>query len=198
MARVTCKGVFLYLRVSVLLGLHGVFVVLALIRALSAGQDGSVSWYAVFSPLFIFDGIAVVLWVTYLFTYLAVKLNEDSVWADRNSPVFPGQQVSLRYLIAFALGLPLKLSVEVLLALHLEGDGGIRVYVPGVLLMVLFLEMALVAGYEALAALLVMCWSSIGQDVECIDCEDCGCLNCLGYTNLYCRRCLYNVRSACT
>jgi hypothetical protein len=184
--------------VSVLLGLHGVFVVLALIRALSAGQDGSVSWYAVFSPLFIFDGIAVVLWVTYLFTYLAVKLNEDSVWADRNSPVFPGQQVSLRYLIAFALGLPLKLSVEVLLALHLEGDGGIRVYVPGVLLMVLFLEVALVAGYEALAALLVMCWSSIGRDVECIDCEDCGCLNCLGYTNLYCRRCLYNVRSACT
>ena len=197
MARVTCRSVFLYLRVSVLLGLHGLFVLLALIRALSPDQDGSPSWYAVFSPLFVFDGIAIVLWVLYLLTYVVVSREEDSVWAGRNSILFPGQRVSLRYLLAFALGLPLKIAAEVLLALRLEDDGGFRWYVPAVLLMIIFLETGLVAGYDALAPVLRMCWSSIERDVECVDCEDCGCLNCLGYTNMYCRRCLYSVRS-CT
>ena len=191
MARVTCKGVLLYARLSVFLGLHGVFVVLALLRALSSGQDASPSWYVVFSPLFIFDGLAVVLWAIYLLAYFAVKRNGDSIWADRNSPVFPGQQASLLYLIAFAVGIPLKLAAEILFALYLQ-DGAVRVFIPAVLLMVLLLETALVASYEALSPLLGLFWTSID-----VDCEDCGCLNCLGYTNMYCRRCLYSARSVC-
>ena len=193
MARVTWRGVLLYVRLSLIVGLHGVFVLLALLRALSGGF--SPSWYAVFSPLFLFDALSTVYWFLYLFSYLAVRRDEDSLWSGRNSAIFPGQRISLLYLVAFGVGLPLKFAAEVLLALHLEKDVGVAFFVPGILLAVLFLETALVAGYEAVSPMLRLAWATIERDV---DFEDCGCLNCLGYTNLYCRRCLYHVCVACT
>ena len=197
MARLTWRGVLLYARVSVILSLHGLFVLLVLLRTLSSNEKRSPSWYVVFSPLFVFDTLAIIYWCLYLFSYVAVKRDEDSLWSGRNSSIFPGQRISLLYLVAFAVGIALKMATEILLSLLLE-DRSVRLFVPAIFLGALLLEVTLVAGYEAVLPLLRVASSALVRNVDCEGCRDSRCFICVGYTDLCCRRCLYFICVACT
>lgn len=196
MARLTCKtGFLLYSKVTLILVVHGLFVLLLLVRALSDDEEReSPSWYAVFSPLFVFDALAVAMWFLYLVCYIDKLRGGDSLVSDMGSVVFPNQQISLLYLSSFAVGIPLKIAAEVLIAVRLEGGGdSIRPFIPGVLLGLLFLLVGVVATCEALSPVVKSCWSSFEGSMDCE--EDCGFLLCLGYTSMYCRRCLYRCHS---
>lgn len=152
MAKITCKQVLLYCRVFIIFGLNALFVLLTLARAT---REDSWSWYLAFIPLFIFDAISVVYWVLYLISYIVVKTSEDgvTVWSGTNSVIFPGQSFSLLYLLAYSVGIPIKISGEILLLLHLQEPTSIRVFIPAVLFMLLFLEVGTVAVCEAVTPL---------------------------------------------
>ena len=195
----SCKSFLLYLRVTVILGLHALFVFLALGRALS--DNGGLNWYVVFSPLFLFDLLSVVAWVFYLVSYVAVKRDEDSVLSGRDSVLFPGQKFSLLVLVAFGVGIPVKLTAEILLLLRLEAVSSIRVFVPAVLIMVLFLEAGLLAVFQALKPMLSMLGTTSSCKCSCGCCSGDytynPCHHCLGCVNNCFRRCLYHICVAC-
>ena len=151
MSRITCRGVLQYLRATTILGLHALFVFLALARATG---DDEWSWYIAFIPLFIFDLLSIGYWVFYLVSYIARKLDSDTLWTERNSVLFPGQSLTLLVLVAYGVGIPLKIAAEVLLLLHLQEPDSIRVFVPAILFMLLFLEVGIVAVSEMLSPML--------------------------------------------
>lgn len=146
MRRVTWKGVLQYVRISIILGLHALFVFLALVRATG---DGDWGWYIAFIPLFIFDILSVVYWVIYLINYIKKWLEN---WDDDEyqSVFFPRQSLSLLVLIFYGVGIPLKIAAEILLLLHLREPGTIRVFIPCILFMLLFLEVGSVAVFYTL------------------------------------------------
>ena len=156
MARITCKQVLLYCRVSAIFVLNALFVLLTLVRTTG---DESWRWSLVFIPLFIFDALSVVYWVLYLISYIAVKTSEDgvTVWSGTNSVIFPGQSFSLLHLLAYGAGIPMKISAEILLVLHLQDPASVRVFVPAILFMLLFLEVGAVAVWETVAPLAKLC-----------------------------------------
>lgn len=138
-----------YIKVLCILGLHVVFVVLTLVRATSGAQW---SWFIPFIPLFVFDVISVVYWIGYLIAYIYNKwtgldLDEED---SKLLQFFPKQTISLLVLLAYALGIPLKVVAEILLALHLSDPGSIRTFVPALLFMLLFLEIGIVAVIQML------------------------------------------------
>lgn len=149
MATVPCIRVLQYVRVSFLLGLHALFVLLTLARATG---DDAWDWYFAFIPLFVFDALSIVYWIHYLISYIAVKRGSNVRWIGRNSVLPPGGlSFSLRHLMAYGVGIPLKVVAEVLLMLHLQHPENIRVFVPAVLFMLLFLEVGVVAVCTAVA-----------------------------------------------
>ena len=136
---------FQYIRLVWILGLHVLFVSLLLSRALG---EVSWSWFLVFIPLFVFDGLCVVYWVMYLVFYILNRLNSDYDDDDYGGICFPRQKVSLVVLIFYAIGLPLKLAAEILLCFALMSS--VPFYVPGILLTLLFTEIGCVLMYYTL------------------------------------------------
>lgn len=127
------KRLLLYFRLLWILGLHALFIALLLSKLF---RDTGWSWFLVFIPLFVFDGIAVVYWVLYFVSYIANKL--DDYEHDWTYVCFPEQKISILVLVFYAVGLPLKIAAEILLCFSLKDS--IRFYIPGVLLCALFLE----------------------------------------------------------
>ena len=181
----------MYLRVSAILGLHTIFILLALTRILSPESGaGGWNWAFVFIPLFIFDALSVILWVIYLVSYIAVKTSYDSSWSSRNSIIFPSQKISISHLITFGIGVPLKTTAEILLVLHLQDEPSVSLLPPVVLFVLLFLDVAAVAACEAMSPVVKLLISECREDW---DLEECDCFTCLGHLNLCCRRCLYHI-----
>ena len=185
--KLSCKSVLLYVRLAVFLGLHTLFVSLALAQGLSS--DGAVSWYVVFSPLFVFDLLSVVYMVFYLASYVTLRRDGDSVWSRRYSTLFPGQKFSLVLLLAYAVGILLKVTAEILVLLRLEDVSSVGVIVPAILLMVLFAGVGLLALGQALVPMLNM-WTH-STHFRRIN-------HCMGYLDrCFFRRCVYLVCTAC-
>ena len=178
----------MYLRASAILGLHALFALLTVSRVLSP-EERSWNWALVFTPLFVFDALAVVGWFLYLISYVVTKFSYDSAWSGRKSVLFPAQAMSLVYLIAFGIAIPLKTTAEILLVLRLQGVSSVSLVAPAALLILLFLEVACVALLKALSPVLKMWVSDFQED---LDLDEFDCFTCLGYTNLCLRRCLYH------
>ena len=146
MKRISCRGVLQYIRVSSLLGLHALFAILVLARV-TGGRDWG--WHLAFIPLFVFDALSICYWVAYLASYIR-KWSESWDDDDFNSVFFPRQTLTPLVLIFYGVGIPVKIAAEILFVLHLRDPAGIRVFIPSVLLMLLFLEVGCVAMFYAL------------------------------------------------
>lgn len=140
---VSCKFVLQYLRVFLILALHAIFVLLTLTRV---SGDESWNWAFVFIPLFIFDVLSVIYWTLYLVSYIITRRDDEFSWTER---VFPGQSPSLLTLIAYGVGIPLKIVAEILLVLHLQEPSIVRAFIPAIFFTLLFLEAGLVSACEA-------------------------------------------------
>lgn len=139
---VSCTFVLQYFRVVLILGIHALFVLLTLARA---NRDDSWNWSFVFIPLFIFDAFSIVYWILYLLSFIVTRRGHEFVWTKT---VFPGQSLSLLTLIAYGVGIPLKIAAEISLVMHLQEPSGVRVIIPAVFFMLLFLEVGLVSACE--------------------------------------------------
>ena len=126
-------------RLLVTLILHTVFFVLMITKI----RFDSSSWEVVFVPLFIFDFFAIVYTIIYLIQYCLKKINdwENSEEADQSILItfLPVDSTELPALFFVTIGLCLKLTAEVLLVVHLNGQID-RPYVPGILFCLLFAE----------------------------------------------------------
>lgn len=126
-------------RLLVVLILHTVFFVLLVTKI----KFNSSSWGVVFVPLFIFDFFAIVYTIIYLIQYCVKKINdwESSEEADESVliTVLPVDSTELAALFFVAIGLCLKITAEVLLVVHLNGQIE-RAFVPGILFCLLFAE----------------------------------------------------------
>lgn len=140
---VSCKFVLQYLRVFLIIVLHAIFVLLTLTRV---SGDESWNWAFVFIPLFIFDAVSMVYWTLYLMAYIVMRRGDEFIWTKR---VFPGQSLSLLTLIAYGVGIPLKVVAEILLVLHLQEPSSVRAFIPAIFFTLLFLEAGLVSACEA-------------------------------------------------
>ena len=120
-----------YFRLLWIWGLHVVFVALVLSRVF---QEAAWSWFLVFIPLFVFDGLAAVYWVLYLIGYILRRVKNEE---EDDSICFPKQTVSLVVLIFYGGGLPLKIAAEILLCFSLTNS--VPFYIPGILFCLLFL-----------------------------------------------------------
>lgn len=131
-----------YLRILWIWGLHVVFVALVLSRVF---QEAAWSWFLVFIPLFVFDGLAAVYWVLYLTGYIIRKVRDEE---EDDSICFPKQTVSLVVLIFYGGGLPLKIAAEILLCFSLTHS--VPFYVPGILFCLLFLAIGTIMTFYSL------------------------------------------------
>lgn len=131
-----------YLRILWIWGLHVVFVALVLSRVF---QETAWSWFLVFIPLFVFDGLAAVYWILYLIGYIIRKVRDEE---EDDSICFPKQTVSLVVLIFYGGGLPLKIAAEILLCFSLTNS--VPFYVPGILFCLLFLGIGAIMTFYSL------------------------------------------------
>ena len=118
--------------------LHTVFFVLIITKI----KFDSSSWEVVFIPLFIFDFFAIVYTIIYLIQYCIKKINDWENSEESESfliTILPVESTELPAMFFVTIGLCLKLTAEVLLVVHLNGQID-RPYVPGILFCVLFAE----------------------------------------------------------
>ena len=118
--------------------LHTVFFVLIITKI----KFNSSSWEVVFVPLFIFDFFAIVYTIIYLIQYCIKKINDWESSEESESILItflPVESTELPALFFVTIGLCLKLTAEVLLVVHLNGQIE-RPYIPGILFCVLFAE----------------------------------------------------------
>ena len=106
------KKSLVYVRIFLVLICHVVFVSLVVARI-----EGNLrwSWAAVFTPLFLIDVTSAVYYASYVYGF--TKQLRDG-WND--SVCYPGNRSGITPVVLTPLGLVLKLTAEVLLALHLE------------------------------------------------------------------------------
>ena len=127
------------IRLLVTVTLHIVFFVLLVTKI----KFNSSTWEVVFIPLFIFDFFALVYTIIYLIQYCLKKINdwENSEEADQSVLItfLPVESTELPALFFVAIGLCLKITAQVLLVVHLNGQIG-RPFVPGILFCLLFAE----------------------------------------------------------
>ena len=99
-----------------------------------------------FSPVFVFDGVALMYCLAYLITYIAKRDSDDEEYGTFNC--FPLQTISLAVLLLYAVGLPLKIAAEIVLCFSLQDS--VPFYVPGILFSLLFLELGCALMYYSL------------------------------------------------
>ena len=139
--KMASRGLAITQQIIRLLGiliLHTVFFVLIITKI----KFNSSSWEVVFVPLFIFDFFAIVYTIIYLIQYCVKKINdwEDSEESDTILiKILPVESTELPALFFVTIGLCLKLTAEVLLVVHLNGQIE-RPFIPGILFCVLFAE----------------------------------------------------------
>ena len=151
------RGVLLYIRLGWIYLLHVAFSGLLLAKLV---EETSWNWFVVFVPVFVFDVLCGVYWVTYLVTYARLKndgdLDDDIVdtlcipsFSESYNPTcFPRQSMSALVLLLYLIGILLKLVSEVLLCLALNGT--ISFIAPGSVYSVLFLGVGLSLLYFSL------------------------------------------------
>lgn len=142
------KLVLLYIRVGLSLACYSIFLILVLIKVI---QNNDWPWAVVFIPVICFNAIAMFYYAIYLAGYIRDKLttNYSSTRTD-NTPCFPHQRSSIVPLIFYGLGVPLKLVIEVLVIIHLQGDTAIPFYAIGILLIIFFSILSVAMGYYSL------------------------------------------------
>lgn len=144
------KGILVYIRLSLIYGLHTLFGTLLLSRVVAETRW---NWFLVFIPLFIFDFISVIYWIIYLVTYIWMRVNDEldddignragggvciMFYDEDYKPIcFPQQSMSLLVIILYFLAIPTKVAAQILLCLALGNT--ISFYIPGVLFCLLFL-----------------------------------------------------------
>lgn len=147
----TCStSVLLYLRLGWIYLLHVIFSGLVLAKLL---EDTSWNWFIVFVPVFVFDALCGVYWISYLCTYIKLRLDDEldnsatnilctpNYDEDYHSHCFPRQSISVLVLLLYLVGILLKLVSEVLLCLALNGT--ISFIAPGSTYSVLFFGVGL-------------------------------------------------------
>lgn len=150
MMSVYSKGALVYIRLSLIYGLHTLFGALLLGRVVG---ETSWNWFLVFIPLFIFDFIAAIYWLIYLVTYIWMRVNDELdddignraggglciiFYDEHYKPIcFPQQSMSLLVVIFYFLAIPAKLAAQILLCFALSGS--VQFYIPGILFCLLFL-----------------------------------------------------------
>jgi hypothetical protein len=138
--------VLLYLRLGWIYLLLVIFSGLLLAKLL---EGTSWNWFIVFVPVFVFDGLCAVYWISYLCTYIGLRLDDElddgttgnslcipTYDVDYHSVCFPRQSISILVLLLYVVGILLKLVSEVLLCLALNGT--ISFIAPGSVYSVLF------------------------------------------------------------
>ena len=137
-------------------------------------EDTGWNWFLVFVPVFVFDALCGVYWISYLVTYIRLRLDDeldDSItdtlcipnYDENYSPVcFPRQSVSVMVLLLYIVGILLKLASEVLLCLALNGT--ISFIAPGSVYSVLFFGAGLSLLYLSLKPTFMLvneanCWN---------------------------------------
>lgn len=145
-------SVLLYLRLGWIYLLHVIFSGLVLAKLL---ENTSWNWFIVFVPVFVFDALCGVYWISYLCTYIGLRLNDEldssttctntlcipNYDEDYHSECFPRQSISVLVLLLYLVGILLKLVSEVLLCLALNGT--ISFIAPGSAYSVLFFGVGL-------------------------------------------------------
>jgi len=127
------------IRLIVTVILHTVFFALLVTKI----KFNSSTWEVVFVPLFIFDFFAILYTIIYLIQYCLKKINdwENSEEAEQSVLItfLPVESTELPALFFVAIGLCLKITAQVLLVVHLNGQID-RPFVPGILFCMLFAE----------------------------------------------------------
>lgn len=151
------RGFLVHFRLSWIYFLHAVFSGLLLAKLI---EETSWNWFLVFVPVFVFDLLCAIYWITYLVTYVRLKYNgrlDDDLFdtfcipndePDYNPVCFPRQAVSALVLLMYFIGILLKLASEVLLCLALNGT--ISFIAPGSTYSVLFFATGLSLFYFSL------------------------------------------------
>ena len=120
-----------YFRLGWIYVIHVVFSGLLLAKLT---DETSWNWFIVFVPVYVFDAVAVVYWITYLLKYAQLKyddrLDDDGIlnalcfpsYNEHHTPTcFPKQSMSVVVLLMYTAGILLKVASEVLLCLALNG-----------------------------------------------------------------------------
>lgn len=79
-------------------------------------------------------------------SYVVMRRGDEFLWTKR---VFPGQSLSLLTLLAYGVGILLKIVGEILLVIHLQEPSSVGAFIPAIFFMLLFLEVGVVSACEA-------------------------------------------------
>ena len=133
------RVVYQVIRLLLTVLLHTAFFALLITRL---KFDSPNSWEEVFIPLFVFDFFVISYTITYLIQYCLKKSNDwDGGDGEESLLMFllPVERTNLVALLFVAVGLCLKITAEVLLLVHLNGQID-RPFIPGLLFCLLFVE----------------------------------------------------------
>ena len=125
---------FAYGRLGVIASLHLVFAAMLISRVLE--DSSNIPWVAVFSPLFLFDAVAVIYLILYVAGFIRDIVEADS--RPSNTSCFPHQRAGPLPPIIYGLALLFKVVAEILLVLHLSNDSP-PFYVSGIFFMLMLL-----------------------------------------------------------
>lgn len=128
---------FAYGRLGVIASLHLVFAAMLISRVL---DSSNIPWAAVFSPMFLFDVVAVIYLILYVAGFIRDIVEADS--RPSNTSCFPHQRAGPLPPIIYGLALLFKVVAEILLVLHLSDDSPPRsppFYVSGIFFVLMLL-----------------------------------------------------------